>query len=250
MNEEPNENTGAVDGSAAEHAQRVAAQVTAEAAGDTAWKRDHMTMTFFLAGARSSHEEDHHARRLDNWRKQLVDCLEADAYAEVAELQEQLQGWILKELRCRDNALDALLKAYPPPTPRREARPQVPVPPVESHPPGTEVPLYFTDVFAFVTDFLAPTIRRPLDGTSATWCPRWWEHPEAGARLSALWLAWEQLRLEPTLGLTTWWIQHADPHLRVLMDPKQGPFAACSPKGHTRTPFEPLPNDPCDNPAL
>lgn len=37
MNEEPNENTGSMDGSAAEHAQRVAAQVTAEAAGDTAW---------------------------------------------------------------------------------------------------------------------------------------------------------------------------------------------------------------------
>lgn len=31
------------------------------------------------------------------------------------------------------------------------------------------------------------------------------------------------------------------------MDPRQGPFAACSPsKGHTQTPFEPLPVDPYD----
>ncbi|MFE2245996.1 DUF4913 domain-containing protein [Streptomyces lavendulae] len=31
--------------------------------------------------------------------------------------------------------------------------------------------------------------------------------------------------------MTTWWVQHADPHLRILMDPKQGPFADCSPEG-------------------
>ncbi|WP_327321379.1 DUF4913 domain-containing protein [Streptomyces sp. NBC_01210] len=106
---------------------------------------------------------------------------------------------------------------------------------------------YFRDVFVFVTDYLAHTIRRPLDGESATWCPRWWEHPEAGARLASLWLAWEHLRHDPALGMTTWWLQHADPYLRVLMDPQRGPFAGCSPlKGHTQTPFEPLPVDPYD----
>ncbi|MEU8548181.1 DUF4913 domain-containing protein [Streptomyces roseoverticillatus] len=236
-----------MNSSAIEHAQRVAAQVTAEAAGEE-WKRHHhMTLTFFLAGARSSHEEDHHARQLDDWRKRLVDCLEAGAYAKVtdakvAELQEQLQGWILWELRYRDDALDSLVKAYPPPKPPREPRSLFPMPAAEVH--GDQAEFYFADVFDFVTGYLAHTIRRPLDGTSATWCPRWWDHPEAGARLSALWLAWEQLRLEPMLGMTTWWIQHADPHLRILMDPKQGPFAACSPEGHTQTPFGPLPNDP------
>ncbi|MET9605159.1 DUF4913 domain-containing protein [Streptomyces sp. NPDC006512] len=114
--------------------------------------------------------------------------------------------------------------------------------------PGEQVELFFSDVFAFVSEFLAPTVRRRLNGSSATWCPRWWEHPEAGARLSSLWLAWEQLRLEPTLGLSTWWLHHADPHLRVLMDTDLGPFAACSPKvgGHTAYPFDPLPLEEYD----
>ncbi|WP_424891734.1 hypothetical protein [Streptomyces sp. XH2] len=103
-----------MDSSAIEHAQRVAARVTAEAAGEE-WKRHHMTLTFFLAGARSSHEEEHHAYKLDDWRKRLVDCVEADAYAKVAELRRELRGWLLEELEYRDNALASLLKAYPRP---------------------------------------------------------------------------------------------------------------------------------------
>ncbi|MGW7329282.1 hypothetical protein ACWGIU_11965 [Streptomyces sp. NPDC054840] len=120
MNEAPSANAGSKDGSAAEHAQRVAALVTAEAAGEEWKKHHHMTLTFFLAGARSAHEEEHRARQLEDWRKRLVDCREAaHAYAEVAELQQQLEGWILGELRYRDTALDALLRAYSPPRPWR-----------------------------------------------------------------------------------------------------------------------------------
>ncbi|MFG2296813.1 DUF4913 domain-containing protein [Streptomyces sp. NPDC048603] len=245
MDEASNENTGSTDGAATAHARRVAAMVTAEAAGEEWARSHHVTLASFLAGARSAREESHRARQLDDWRKRLVDCLEADAYAEVAELQEQLQGWLLDELRRRDGALGALLHAYAPPRPRREPRSVFPAPASDAA-PGDEPAFYFADVFEFVTAYLAHVIRRPLDGTSATWCPRWWDHPEAGARLSALWLAWEHLRHDPALGMTTWWIQHADPHLRVLMDPGQGPFAGCSPEGHTRTPFAPLPNDPYD----
>ncbi|MCF3104647.1 hypothetical protein IPZ58_24085 [Streptomyces roseoverticillatus] len=51
---------------------------------------------------------------MDDWRKRLVDCLEADAHAKVTELQDQLQSWILWELEYRDSALDSLLKAYGP----------------------------------------------------------------------------------------------------------------------------------------
>ncbi|MFJ6480313.1 MULTISPECIES: hypothetical protein [unclassified Streptomyces] len=114
------ENIDPADNSAAEHAQRVAALVTAEAVGKE-WKNHHMTLTFFLAGARSSHEENHHMWKLEDWQKRVVDCLEADDNAGLAALQEQLQGWILRELRYRDTALDALLRAYSPPQPRREA---------------------------------------------------------------------------------------------------------------------------------
>lgn len=36
--------------------------------------------------------------------------------------------------------------------------------------------------------------------------------------MEAIWRAWEHLRLEPALGVSTWSLNHADPHMRVLMD--------------------------------
>lgn len=40
-----------------------------------------------------------------------------------------------------------------------------------------------------------------------------------------LWRAWEALRLEGTFGMSMWWRDHADHHMRMLMSP-EGPFAA------------------------
>ena len=34
-------------------------------------------------------------------------------------------------------------------------------------------------------------------------------------------------RLEPAPGLSTWWLNHVAPHMRVLMD-KEGPFKKCA----------------------
>ncbi|MEU5959207.1 DUF4913 domain-containing protein [Streptomyces sp. NPDC047525] len=111
-------------------------------------------------------------------------------------------------------------------------------------------PLEFPTVDAFVTEYLAPTIRRNLLKNTLTWCPDWWRHPEAVSRLTAIWRAWENLRLDPALGISTWWLHHCDPHLRVLMDPDTGPLSGCNPKkGHTRHALGPLPITPSD-PAL
>jgi hypothetical protein len=33
------------------------------------------------------------------------------------------------------------------------------------------------------------------------------------------------------LGVSTWWLNHADPHMRVLMD-EEGPFKKCAYDGH------------------
>ncbi|MGW2725088.1 DUF4913 domain-containing protein [Streptomyces sp. NPDC001492] len=110
-------------------------------------------------------------------------------------------------------------------------------------------PLVFKNVEEFVTDYLAPTIRRKLNGSTATWCPEWWRHEEALQRLAAVWRAWENLRHDPALGLSTWFLHHCDPHMRVLLDPDNGPFAACSKDGHTTRPYPPLPTTPA-NPAL
>lgn len=40
-------------------------------------------------------------------------------------------------------------------------------------------PLYFPNVEVFVSELLAPTYRRSLDGRHRTWCPQWWRHAEA-----------------------------------------------------------------------
>ncbi|WP_330346633.1 DUF4913 domain-containing protein (plasmid) [Streptomyces europaeiscabiei] len=111
-------------------------------------------------------------------------------------------------------------------------------------------PLVFSNVEVFVTDYLAPTYRRKINGSTAVWCPEWWRHPEALQRITAMWRAWENLRHDPALGLSTWFLQHADPHMRVLLNPDNGPFNGCSPKdGHSLRPSLPLPVKPAD-PAL
>ena len=69
------------------------------------------------------------------------------------------------------------------------------------------------------------------------WCPRWWEHPTAILRLTALWRAWETLRLEPA-GMSAWWVGHYDAHMKALLDADRGPFYRCT-KAHQSA--EPLP---------
>lgn len=111
-------------------------------------------------------------------------------------------------------------------------------PPVTAEEPATE--LYFPTVLAFVTQHLAPTYRRSLSANSATWCPEWWKHAEAIARLEALWRAWEHLRLDPATGISVWFRDHADHHMAILLS-ADGPFKGCSPdKGHSQR-LDPLP---------
>ncbi|WP_085528371.1 DUF4913 domain-containing protein [Kocuria massiliensis] len=107
--------------------------------------------------------------------------------------------------------------------------------------------LFFSNVEEFVTKHLIPSYNRSIDGNTRFWCPQWWRHPEAVQRLEAIWRAWEHLRQDPSTGMSVWWRDHADYHLRVLMA-GDGPFRACSvDEGHkdrTRKaafPVEPAP---------
>ncbi|MFF2503573.1 DUF4913 domain-containing protein [Streptomyces sp. NPDC058067] len=65
--------------------------------------------------------------------------------------------------------------------------------------------------------------------TSRPWCAQWHEHPEAVARLHALWLAWQQFTdTEAGLsGPSAWHRDHLDQALVHLRAP-DGPFAACT----------------------
>lgn len=60
------------------------------------------------------------------------------------------------------------------------------------------------------------------------WCSECYFHPEAVSRTEALWLAWEHLGPDPTTGMRR---DHADHHMRVLLDP-QGPSHNCDMKEH------------------
>ncbi|MBX3196226.1 MAG: DUF4913 domain-containing protein [Microbacteriaceae bacterium] len=85
--------------------------------------------------------------------------------------------------------------------------------------------LYFGNVDEFVREKLRYLYaRRVSPQGGARWAAEWWRYPEAISRLDALWRAWEALRLEPTFGISTWWRDHADHHMRMLMNP-DGPFA-------------------------
>lgn len=64
----------------------------------------------------------------------------------------------------------------------------------------------------------------PNEASDRHWCPEWWQHPEAVARLMALHEAYKQAVQENTLS--AWWVQHWDPHTRVLFS-GLGPFKDC-----------------------
>ncbi|MEU1299967.1 DUF4913 domain-containing protein [Streptomyces shenzhenensis] len=80
----------------------------------------------------------------------------------------------------------------------------------------------------WVDHLLLPVYGREIT-TGRPWCAQWQEHPEAVARLHALWLAWQQLT-DTEAGLTgpsTWHRDHLDPALLQLRT-SDGQFGACT----------------------
>ncbi len=79
---------------------------------------------------------------------------------------------------------------------------------------------------------LLPVYGREIT-SSAPWCSRWWDHPEAVAQFHGLWLAWAELT-GPGSGLcgpANWHRDYLGPVMGVLRDP-MGPFAGCKPGAH------------------
>jgi hypothetical protein len=105
-------------------------------------------------------------------------------------------------------------------------------------PPG----LYYLTVEEWVQEWLFPVYRRSVLGHDRVWCPQWWRHAEAVARLESLWRAWEHLRQDAATGLSVWFRDHADHHMTILLD-ADGPFKGCDGR-HSDRPLEPLPHDP------
>ena len=82
----------------------------------------------------------------------------------------------------------------------------------------------------WVHAFFIPTFVRPVGG-AIRWCASWDRHSEALLRLEAMWRAWEVLRLDGGLGMSTWLLHHLDPGLASLTS-RTGPCAQCTPDRH------------------
>jgi len=115
-----------------------------------------------------------------------------------------------------------------------------------SAPSGTDdvsEPVYYA-LEDWLTGYFLPMFRRTLGG-EYRWCHQWWQHGEAISRLTSLWHAWEVLRLQPGTGIATWYRDHLDHQLPILMGPR-GPFCQCSETTH-REPHQagaaPVPDD-------
>jgi hypothetical protein len=91
-------------------------------------------------------------------------------------------------------------------------------------------PLY-SMVESWVRGYFTPMfLHRVLGNPRVRWCPRWWDHAEAIARLTVLWNGWEAARWEPS-AKPGWWLD-LDHHL-PLLTAVDGPFRACrQPEGH------------------
>lgn len=106
-------------------------------------------------------------------------------------------------------------------------------------PPAAPPELFYGRIDEFVREYLRHVYTRPVGPGNARcrWAAQWWGYPSAIARLEALWRSWEHLRQDAATGASTWWRDHADHHMSVLLSP-DGPFVRSK---DSCEPGEPLP---------
>jgi hypothetical protein len=97
---------------------------------------------------------------------------------------------------------------------------------------GQEYVHEMSNLAIWVSDLLLPVYGREVS-SSHPWCPRWWEHLEAIARLHALWLAWQECTdvTAGASGPSVWHRDHLGPAMAELRSPT-GPFAGCKEGSH------------------
>ncbi|WP_107661076.1 DUF4913 domain-containing protein [Nocardia suismassiliense] len=111
-------------------------------------------------------------------------------------------------------------------------------------------PQYAT-VWLWVEDWFVINIRRRVNaspGKGLTWDPAWWKYPEVVARMLALHAAWEEAHASASASaMSSWFVSHLEPHLRVLFDGETGPMSLASAdpnfSGHAPLATEPVPDD-------
>jgi Domain of unknown function (DUF4913) len=72
----------------------------------------------------------------------------------------------------------------------------------------------------------------PTTDGAPKWCPQWWDHAEAIARLEAARQAWIALSTAGGTGLVTYF-DYLDRVVLAVLTSETGPFARCGPRQHT-----------------
>lgn len=121
--------------------------------------------------------------------------------------------------------------------------------PVEPEPTALvddQAQLVYPTVEVWFEQWLRLVYARHIDGRNRVWAAEWWKSMEAQVRLEALWRAWENLRRDPATGMSIWFRDHADHHMRILMDPNESPFAGthAEDEQNKNRKGQPLPHSP------
>lgn len=124
-------------------------------------------------------------------------------------------------------------------------------PPVTQQHHDTQKPtLRYTHYTEFVQDWLLPVTAVRITANNReghyTWCRQWWRHQAVVVRLAALHAVFEAARqTNEHSAMSTLFVRHIDPHLRVILDAANGPLHRCTPDQHVDTPG--LPATPVPN---
>lgn len=78
----------------------------------------------------------------------------------------------------------------------------------------------------WVDSVLLPTLTS--GGKGSVWCPDWRSHPDAVARLAAIWDAWTHMLAEEDAALHSFLRDVLDHHMPMLVDAERGAFRRCN----------------------
>ncbi|WP_433206707.1 DUF4913 domain-containing protein [Nocardia sp. CA-107356] len=116
-----------------------------------------------------------------------------------------------------------------------------PTPPPPRSPSGEDSaqppPLRFTSFVDFVEQWLLPVTCFRLAGKNRegnlTWCRQWWRHRAVAVRFAALHAVFEAARRsDDGTAMSSLFINHIDPQMRMILDAANGPLYRCSPEHH------------------
>ncbi|MFE9328219.1 DUF4913 domain-containing protein [Nocardia sp. NPDC052278] len=120
----------------------------------------------------------------------------------------------------------------PAPTPPAAAGPKLKGPP---QPPAYR---HFTE---FADTWLLPMVNVRLaeanrEGTY-TWCSQWWRHRSVAVRIAHLHAAFEASRRSKSgSAISTYVLNHVDPHFTLILDAANGPLYRCTRTEHNTVP--------------